>query len=284
MGPTASGKSALAEQLATTLSAQLISADAFQVYRQFNIGTNKPEDPSRYRLIDIKDANDSYGVGEFVLDALGILESCFACNQSVIVVGGTGFYIRALFDEYQEMFPKPTDATRAQTEDDFAKFGLAGMASILQNWEPQLDLDWNNPARVKRAYQKYLQRDQPLKFELPKFNKRKICIQIAPDVLNDVISRRTKHLIDKGWVQEVESILASGVSTETPAFRAIGYSAIANYLDKQITLDEAEEQINIATRQYAKRQRAWLRKETNLRSIEWDAATSTMMDGVFRDT
>src|SRR5688572_23240532 len=116
MGPTASGKTDLAEHLADETGAQLINADAFQVYKGFDIGTAKSVNANRYELIDIREPDESFGVGEFVQLANAELERLFAGGTSAIVVGGTGLYVRALFEEYEAMSGPPDPQLRADLE------------------------------------------------------------------------------------------------------------------------------------------------------------------------
>ena len=116
MGPTASGKTGLAEALADELDATLINADAFQIYRGMDIGTAKPKAKSRYALLDIKNPNEGYGVGEWAQSAQAIVQDAWIAAKSVIVVGGTGLYIRALFEEYDGLHPAPDPVLRSELE------------------------------------------------------------------------------------------------------------------------------------------------------------------------
>jgi tRNA dimethylallyltransferase len=105
MGATASGKTEIAEALADQLHAELVNADAFQVYRGLDIGTAKPKNKARYHLLDIKDPNESYGLGEFCTLAQALLEDLWVRERNVIVVGGTGLYVRGLFEQYSRTTP-----------------------------------------------------------------------------------------------------------------------------------------------------------------------------------
>src|SRR5271165_7127776 len=125
MGPTASGKTDVAEAIADALDAQLINADAFQVYRGMDIGTAKPRAKGRYRLLDLKAPNEGFGVGEFVQLAQTELNTLFQERRSAVVVGGTGLYIRALFEQYSELAASPEPALRAALMEREYRDGLA---------------------------------------------------------------------------------------------------------------------------------------------------------------
>lgn len=266
MGPTGSGKSTLAEALAELLDAQLINADAFQVYRGFDIGTNKSPSRDCYALIDIKSPDESYGVGEFVLDATEVLQECWERGRSAIVVGGTGLYVRALFEEYQDLLPSPTPELRAE----LSQLSLTELLSQLDKKEPGHHVDRANRSRVQRALEKLLSPQTPIAFELPPFPRIKLGLDVEPEILNPVLELRTSQLLSSGWIEEVQTLLTNGVSEESAAFRAIGYSEISRYLGDVFDFEELVVQIQTQTRQYAKRQRAWMRSEPHLTLLKRD--------------
>lgn len=266
MGPTGSGKSTLAEALAERLDAQLINADAFQVYRGFDIGTNKSPSRDCYALIDIKSPDESYGVGEFVLDATEVLQECWERGRNAIVVGGTGLYVRALFEEYQDLLPSPTRELRAE----LSQLSLTELLSQLDKKEPGHHVDRANRSRVQRALEKLLSPQTPIAFELPPFARIKLGLDVEPEILNPALELRTRHLLSSGWIEEVQTLLTNGVSEESAAFRAIGYSEISRYLGDVFDFEELVVQIQTQTRQYAKRQRAWMRSEPHLTLLKRD--------------
>lgn len=268
MGPTGSGKSSLAEHVATRLGAQLVNADAFQVYRGFDIGTNKPADRERYALLDLKDPHESYGVGEFVLDALAILERCWSEGKSVVLVGGTGLYVRALMEEYREMAAEPSPELRAQVQVWLKEEGVEGLARRVRELDPAVSVDWNNPVRVGRALERALCPGERIEFNLPRFHKLKLGLDIDLEVLRPRLLDRTQTMMEAGWVAEVARFAASGGSPDVPAMRAIGYLAIWEQLHEGVGFEETLERIHIETRQYAKRQKTWLKSEPNLVPVE----------------
>lgn len=265
MGPTASGKSALAEALAEQLNAVLVNADAFQIYRGLDIGTAKPESRERYELLDIKNPDEGFGVGEFILLCLPILESAFAERRPVVVVGGTGFYIRALFEEYQDLGPEPDPEVRARIDKMRHEERLA---ELLQRDPKKAGaLDVKNPVRVQRALERLDSPSTSLAWQLPSCRKAKFALEAEPTCLNERIAERVDEMIRKGWVEEVENLRNQGWSPQSPGFRAIGYRTLFEHVEGRVEIEEAAATIVAETRNYAKRQRTWLRSEPNLACI-----------------
>lgn len=270
MGPTGSGKSAFAERLADQLDAVLINADAFQVYRGFDIGTNKPTDRSRYHLIDLIEPTEPFGVGLWVDTAQEILSSAFQQNRHVIVVGGTGLYIRALFEEYADLKEPPPRDLRTKLMERENTEGPDSLVQELLRLEPDTQVDLKNLVRVRRALERLQTPTCPRKFRLPPFHKHKLAIDPSISSLEDALRARVTKMWELGWPQEVKKLLQKGVPLSAPAFRAIGYLSVASFLSGETGRQTAEEEIYRATRQYAKRQRTWLRSEPHLVRIQTD--------------
>ncbi len=270
MGPTGSGKSTVAEALADHIGAQLINADAFMVYRGFDIGTNKPTDRSRYELLDICEPEEQFGVGEWIASCLPILERCFKAGQDVIVVGGTGLYIRSLFENYSKMQPAPDPELRAQIQRRINTEGLEAVFEELRCLAPEVaeKLDARNPARVQRALERVLSPQPEITWELPAFEKCKFGLIVSPDLLEIALSGRIDTMVRTGWAEEVRRILSHGVTDRAPAMRAIGYQTMSQFVNGQISEADMRAEIFVATRQYAKRQRTWMRSEPGLMQLE----------------
>lgn len=269
MGPTASGKSAVAESLATCFDAQLINADAFHIYKGFDIGTNKPSDRARYELIDIKDPHEPFGVGEW----LRLVHEILAVrDRDIVVVGGTGLYIRALFEEWSEMKSAPDPELRAELNRLQDEGGTQALARKLQSLDPQAakTLDLENPARVKRAIERALTPSPPERHTIVGYSKFKFSLELSPAELRDRIDRRLEQMLGQGWVEEVKKLVKTGVQRTDPAMRAIGYRSVLDWIEGEISENEALESIRVQTRQYAKRQRTWLRSEPNLVRLDAD--------------
>lgn len=270
MGPTASGKTPIAEWIASRLDAQLISADAFMVYRGLDIGTNKPEHPERYELIDVHDPREQFGLGEFLRRARTILNKLWAEQRSAVVVGGTGLYVRALFEEWSDTMPAPPEGLRAALQQTLRNSGLQALVEQLRALDPQTAarIDLQNPVRVTRALERAQSQPTPAAEPLPPFQKFKLLLMPPIEPHAEAMNGRTRDMLASGWVDEVRALLKNGVRETDPAMKAIGYGEIIRYLRGEITLEECEAQISLRTRQYAKRQRTWLRAEPQISAIQ----------------
>ena len=267
MGQTGSGKTELAELIADELGAQLINADAFQVYRGLDIGTNKPRDRAKYKLLDIVEPSDDFGAGLWIQLAVKELIELFDHGQSAVLVGGTGFYIRALMEEYEEIATAPDPALRAELEVRESECGLKTLVQELLELSPTTTVDLQNPVRVRRALERELSGPSRMMFKLPGFVKLKLATNPELESLERGLVDRVSEMWDAGWPSEVEGVLSKGVPTTSPGFRAIGYQSVAGFVKGDCTRDEAEAEIVLKTRQYAKRQRTWLRSEPGLQHL-----------------
>lgn len=272
MGTTASGKSDVAEALADRIGAQLINADAFQVYRGMDIGTAKSPRKSAYALMDICDPRVQFGLGEYVSRAMPLLSNLFEEGRSAIVVGGSGLYIRALFDGYAEMYPEPDPELRLSLNDLFAREGLDPILKILQARDPAIfqKIDRQNPRRVIRAIEKTYAIQPVLNLQLPDFIKKKFWVDRSPEIIAKRINDRFEDMIAQGWLIEVKNLLDTGYTSSLPGFKAHGYRWICQYLCGQMELADVRARTVQETVQYAKRQRTWLRKEVDLIPLEHD--------------
>ncbi len=279
MGPTGTGKSGFAEALADALKAQLINADAFQVYREFDIGTNKPADRSRYAMLDLVDGDQQYGVGEWIAGVLPILEKLFVEQRDAVFVGGTGFYIRALFEQFSELAPPPDAELRVQ----LAHEPIDVLVDRLRSQAPEVAarIDLKNPVRVRRALEKLNQ--TPIRFELPAFKKCKFKIDLAQAELDPILASRLEQMLEQGWIDEVRVLMDRYNPENSPGFRAIGYATWVRLLRGEVSLEEGKAEVLAATRAYAKRQRTWLRKEPGIVDVNRNAGTAKQLSGVVED-
>ena len=277
MGPTASGKTALAESLAEHLHLPLINADAFQVYRGLDIGTAKPADRSRYHLIDIVDPSESFGAGAWIRRVVDLLPSLFAEFGGAIVVGGTGYYVRALFERYQDLAEAPDPAVRNALN----VRALPDLVEELTRRDPVAAerTDLLNRVRVQRAVERL---DLPrLSWELPACRTIKFARVPDAEANRKTIYERVEIMVAEGWIDEVRGLAESGVTPDHPGMRAHGYRAMWDVVRGFRTLNEAVEATQVEVAQYARRQRSWLRTEPNLITITADdegTALATALD------
>lgn len=269
MGPTGSGKSALAEELARRHNAQLINADAFQVFRGMDIGTAKPQNRDLYRLLDLKLPNEQFGVGEFVRLAHQELVQLYREGRNVVVVGGSGLYIRALFEEYEDMAGAADPVLRAELEERLRRDGLEPLVQELTEISPSLaaTVDLRNPIRVTRALERLRTPGPRTRYELPNFFRIKFALVPDQPWLDNSLATRHHDMVQNGWIQEVKSLLLAGYGPDDPGFRAIGYREWARYIKGDVGLEEATATMIAETRRYAKRQRTWIRSEPNVTLI-----------------
>lgn len=262
MGPTASGKTEVAEALADIADAQLINADAFQIYRGMDIGTAKPERVSDYKLLNIRNPSEGFGVGEYVALARQELTECWEAERSAVVVGGTGLYMRALFEEYADMSDAPDPELRSKLDQQTLEDLVTELVSLDKTIAMRVDLQ--NRVRVQRAIERIYSPKPSLPVRLPPFQKCKYAVMRDSEETNERISLRVEKMMQRGWLNEVQRLLDAGYSAADPGFRALGYQALWRHLTGEIELKEAMATTIAETRRYAKRQRTWLRTEPNL--------------------
>jgi tRNA dimethylallyltransferase len=283
MGPTGSGKSALAIRLAEQLPLELISVDSAMVYRGMDIGTAKPERALRERvahhLIDIRDPAERYSAGDFVLDARRAAEQIWARGKTPLLVGGTMLYFHALTAGIADL-PEGDAAVRERIDADAARFGWPTLHAELAKVDPLAAsrIHVNDPQRIQRALEVFRLTGSTISSlqhaRLSVFSDAEIVeFAMAPlerPELHTRISRRFSAMIEAGFVDEVRGFYARGdLTAEHPAMRAVGYRQLWRHLAGQIGLDEATAQALAATRQLAKRQFTWLRRRVDARW--WDS-------------
>ncbi|HZE44009.1 MAG TPA: tRNA (adenosine(37)-N6)-dimethylallyltransferase MiaA [Steroidobacteraceae bacterium] len=282
MGPTGSGKSDLAVQLAEKLPLEIISVDSALVYRGMDIGTAKPSLATRARvphhLIDTRDPKMGYSVGEFLLDAQRAMQDIWSRGRQPLLVGGTMMYFHALTTGIADL-PEADAAVRAHIDASAAESGWAALHQQLAEVDPQAAarIHINDPQRIQRALEVHritgrtitqLQQHRVSAFA----DVKVIEFALAPlerGELHTKIDLRFKAMLEAGFVEEVRSLYERGdLSAEHPSMRAVGYRQLWRYLAGHSALNEATEQAIAATRQLAKRQLTWLRRRADARWID----------------
>lgn len=275
MGPTASGKTAFSLDLAEALQTEIISVDSALVYRDMNIGTAKPSVAERLRithhLIDIIDPSESYSTGQFRDQANSLIEDLVAKNQTPILTGGTMLYFNALTEGLAQLPPANPDI-RAVLEQQMLVEGKQGMHQRLQKVDPEsaARIHMNDPQRIQRALEVYEITGQPLSsfFNQPHDSPyRFLKIILSPldrSVLHQRIEQRFHLMLEQGLIEEVIRLRNRGdLDLSMPSMRSVGYRQVWQYLQGDIKFPEMIEQGIYASRQLAKRQLTWLRKNND---------------------
>lgn len=277
-GPTAVGKTALSIKLAKKINGQIISADSIQVYKGFDIGSAKitVEEMSgiKHHLIDILSPEEDFNVYLFQKYAKEAINKIYAENAVPIIVGGTGFYIQSVLYDI-DFSEEDNSEIRSRLEEEAKLIGPQLMHKKLEALDPEYaeSVHYNNVRKVIRALE-YIELNGSLFSEHNKSEREK---ESSYDynyfVLNDYrdniyknIEKRVDIMIENGLVNEVDSLLKSGVNSSMVSMQGLGYKEIADYLNGNITLGDAIEKIKLETRHFAKRQLTWFRRE---KQVTW---------------
>jgi len=272
-GPTASGKTALSIEAAKTLKCEIISADSRQFYRQMNIGTAKPTENQlkevRHHLINSLDVSESYNAGRFEADALKIAENIFANNDKVIMTGGSGLYIDAFCNGIDQL-PQTPPEIREELNRLYKTEGIDALRKKLKETDPEYysDVDLNNPHRIIRALEvieiagKKFSAMRTRRHAERSFTIEKYGILVDREELYKRINDRVDQMIRDGLIDEVKSLMPY---KHYHALQTVGYKEIFDYLENKLSLDQAIFLIRQNTRNYAKRQMTWFRKDQQLK-------------------
>jgi tRNA dimethylallyltransferase len=292
MGPTASGKTALAVELAQRLPFEIVSVDSALVYREMDIGTAKPDAETRrrapHRLVDILDPAETYSAGQFRSDARREIADIQAAGHVPLLVGGTMLYFRAL-ERGLANLPSADPAVRARLAVELAERGSVTLHARLARLDPvaAARIHPHDPQRIQRALEVFEltgrsltelctdQGDESLPFRIVKL----IVIPTDRRVLRQRIDQRFRMMLERGFVAEVERLRARGdLDPDKPSMRAVGYRQVWAYLAGRLDYAMMVERGTVATRQFAKRQLTWLRSESE---ASWlDSADCHLLDRI----
>jgi len=305
VGPTASGKTALAIKFAKRLNGEIVSADSRQVYRGMDIGTAKPpishapkgtsvksSAPKKrsgsgavkyaygipHHLIDIKNPDEDYTVAEYKRDAIKAIRGILRRKKLPILVGGTGLYVKAVVENLDIPKVIANEKLRRRMEKEVRSKGLEYLFKKLVALDPEAAyiVDPKNPRRVVRALEVTLATGKPFTAQrtkgAPLFDAKVIGMKVLPATLRRRIEKRVDEMMRDGLVKEVRALYKK--YGKVKALDAIGYREIVDFLDGKIPLDEAVRQIKINTWHYARRQMTWFRKDKGIRWIAKPAVTS----------
>lgn len=274
LGPTASGKTRLALELATHLPIEIISLDSALVYQDMNIGTAKPSQDEMasvpHHLINIISPLKVYSAADFVKDTVRLVADIHARGRLPMIVGGTMMYYQALSQGLNQL-PSANTAIRAQLSQDKAEHGLASLYQRLQDADPitAARLSHNDSQRIERALEVYLIGGKPMSELLAQDNDTATLnlhtITLIPEErarLHQSIAQRFDAMLQDGFVQELQNLQQKypDLHADLPSMRCVGYRQVWDYLQGAVDAAQLREQGIIATRQLAKRQLTWLRK------------------------
>jgi len=290
VGPTAAGKTGIAEEIAWRCSGEIVSADAFAVYRGFDVGTAKPSRERRteiaYHLIDVADPCEAFSAGRWALEARRAIEGIASRGRLPIVCGGSGFYVSALLDGLPPGEAKDPGLRRA----------LASWAEARGAEAAHRFLERNDPVAASRISVRNLRYTlRALEIVLttgaPASDRRsrndpwssqwrviKVAIEPSRRDLYAKIENRVRRMLDAGWDDEVRQLVRGGLPLEANAFGAIGYREVAGWVSGRVGREETEREIAAATRRLAKRQKTWLARDRDaIRMTPEDAVSKILL-------
>lgn len=281
-GATASGKSGLSIALAKEISAEIINADSMQIYRGMDIGTAKLTIAEReeipHHLLDILDVTEDANVASYQQLARTKIDELQTVGKNVIIVGGTGLYIKAIIDELN--FPDRDIQVRDRLDKEATELGVVEMHNRLQLLDPiaAAKIPANNLRRVVRALEVIELTGEPFTAQLPREDVdhyqgvRQFGLVMDRSNLDERISKRVDLMWEHGFVAEVQQLISTGITSGKTAQAALGYKQIINALADESSLELAKEETKRATRQYARRQETWFSRDPR---IKWLAPEST---------
>ncbi len=276
VGPTAVGKTALAIELAKHYKTVILSADSRQFYKETSIGTAKPSQDElnavKHYFIDNKSVTETYSAGDFERDAMDLLSNLFQENNLVILVGGSGLYIKALWEGLDEM-PPVDEALRQELINNFEQNGINYLQEKLRELDADKlqNMDAQNPQRLMRAIE-IASQNVTLNKNKPKrpFELIKICLNKDREKLYDTINKRVDIMINNGLLKECEQMVDF---RNHYALKTVGYTEVFEFFDGVHSLPKAIELIKQHSRNYAKRQITWFKREADLQWFEPNETT-----------
>lgn len=292
VGPTASGKTALAQAVAEIVQGEILSADSMQVYQGMDIATGKIPQAERtvaYHGLDLVPVDHAYSVAQFQRYGREVVESLDARDTPCILCGGTGFYVRAIIDDYDFPAGEQVGNTVRDTYQEFAnERGAQALWDELHAADPESAqmLDPHDVKRVIRAFElidqgtTYARQKEALASLGAYYPSCLVGIRVEPSILRARIDERVDKMVEEGLYDETKALVDAGLANAITALYAIGYRQMLNVIEGRWSMDEAVEDIKVATHQYAKRQRTWFAKDARIRWFDGDCITD---DAVFSE-
>lgn len=276
-GPTASGKTALAVELAKELNGEVVSCDSMQVYKRMDIGTAKPTEEEMqgipHHMIDVAEPDEDFSVSRYCSMAAPIVDDIVARGKTAIIAGGTGLYMDSLI-RGNAFAPFPSTGVRERLEAQADSEGMEAMLSRLSSIDPEAAarLHLSDRKRIIRALEVYLETGQTItehnrKTQLipPKYSPLWLGLDFDDRAeLYRRIDARVDLMLEMGLIAEIQGLLASGIPPKCTAMQAIGYKEFVSALHGEETIAQATEEVKKSSRHYAKRQLTWFRRNPNL--------------------
>jgi tRNA dimethylallyltransferase len=288
-GATATGKSDIAIEVAQEIGAEIINADSMQLYRGMDIGTAKLSMEERrgvpHHLLDVLDVSQDSTVAWYQEQARATITEIHSRGKDVVIVGGTGLYIKAILDDLN--FPDTDPVVRAKLEAEAEEFGSASLFARLEQLDPPaaLAIDRANIRRVIRALEVIEITGQPFTANLPRGDSSRypdalqFGLVMDRDHLRERIDLRVDRMWETGFVAEVDQLITAGIRNGTTAQRALGYSQIISFRDGLMSEEEAKEDTKRASRQYARRQETWFSRDIR---IQWVAQRQPRLETILQ--
>ena len=278
-GPTASGKTALAVELAKELNGEVVSCDSMQVYRRMDIGTAKPSIDEMqgivHHMIDVAEPDEDFSVSRYCAMAAPMVEDIVSRGKTAIIAGGTGLYMDSLI-QGNAFAPFPSTGVREKLEQEAAEKGIQTLFDRLSAIDPEAAgrLHLSDKKRIIRALEVYLETGETItehnrKTQLlpPRFTPLWLGLDFENRAdLYERIDRRVGLMLEMGLIDEIQGLLAAGIPEKCTALQAIGYKEFVAALNGECTIGEAADLVRQSSRRYAKRQLTWFRRN---KSIHW---------------
>jgi tRNA dimethylallyltransferase len=269
VGPTATGKSRLAIELARALGGEVVNADSMQLYRGMDIGTAKEPEAARrgvpHHLLDIWPVTQTASVAEYQHLARAAIDGIIARGKVPILAGGSGLYVRAALGDLH--FPGTNGGVRARLEQELARVGPAALHARLAGLDPAAAAAIlpSNGRRIVRALEVIEISGRPFAATMPGYEYARPAVQLGLTLPRPELDRRIAARVDRMWQAgleaEVKALAGQGLREGRTASRALGYRQLLRHLDGEWTLDQAREETTRATRRFARRQEAWFRRD-----------------------
>ena len=284
-GPTASGKTALAVELAKMTNGEVVSCDSMQIYRRMDIGTAKPTKEELqgipHHMIDVCEPDEDFSVSRYCEMATPIVDDILARGKTAIIAGGTGLYMDSLI-KGNTFAPFPSTGMREKLETQADSEGMDAMIALLQSIDPEAAQRIHDRKRIIRALEVYYETGETITEHNrrtqaipPRYSPLWLGLDFADrQELYSRIDIRVDIMLEQGLVEEIQSLLRSGIPAKCTAMQAIGYKEFVAALEGIGTIEEAAEEVKKSSRHYAKRQLTWFRRNKEMHWLTRQAGQS----------